>query len=70
MYDFEIYEVGPRDGLQSKDTIISTAHKVELIEQIAMSGIRKIEVGSLVHPEKVPQKEDSAVLYTQLPPMQ
>jgi len=70
MYDFEIYEVGPRDGLQSKDTIISTAHKVELIEQIAMSGIRKIEVGSLVHPEKVPNMADSDVLFKQLPHLQ
>tara|TARA_R100000455_G_scaffold7203_1_gene2881 strand:+ start:829 stop:1686 length:858 start_codon:yes stop_codon:yes gene_type:complete len=70
VYDFEIYEVGPRDGLQSKDTIISTAHKVELIEQIAMSGIRKIEVGSLVHPEKVPNMADSDVLFKQLPHLQ
>ena len=68
--DFEIYEVGPRDGLQSHDTITPTAVKVELIEEIAMSGIRKIEVGSLVHPEKVPNMADSDILFKQLPHLQ
>jgi len=68
--DFEIYEVGPRDGLQSHDTITPTAVKVELIEEIAMSGIRKIEIGSLVHPEKVPNMADSDVLFKQLPHLQ
>ena len=33
--DFSIYEVGPRDGLQSTDTITPTFKKVELIEEIA-----------------------------------
>lgn len=68
--DFEIYEVGPRDGLQSHDTITPTAVKVELIEEIAMSGIRKIEVGSLVHPDKVPNMADSDILFKQLPHLQ
>ena len=70
MNDFEIYEVGPRDGLQSHDTITPTAVKVELIEEIAMSGIRNIEVGSLVHPEKVPNMADSDILFKQLPHLQ
>ena len=70
MYDFEIYEVGPRDGLQSHDTITPTAVKVELIEEIAMSGIRNIEVGSLVNPEKVPNMADSDILFKQLPHLQ
>ena len=70
MTDFTIYEVGPRDGLQSHDTITPTAVKVELIEEIAMSGIRNIEVGSLVHPEKVPNMADSDILFKQLPHLQ
>lgn len=68
--DFEIYEVGPRDGLQSRDTIVPTSTKVELIEEIANAGIRKIEVGSLVNPEKVPNMADSDVLFKQLPHLQ
>ena len=35
MTDFSIYEVGPRDGLQSADTITSTHDKVTLIRKIA-----------------------------------
>jgi hydroxymethylglutaryl-CoA lyase len=70
MTDFEIYEVGPRDGLQSRDTIVPTANKVQLIEEIANAGIRKIEVGSIVNPDKVPNMADSDVLFKQLPHLQ
>ena len=35
-----------------------------------MSGIRKIEVGSIVHPDKVPNMADSQLLYKQLPHLQ
>ena len=70
MTDFTIYEVGPRDGLQSRDTIVPTSTKVELIEEIANAGIRKIEVGSLVNPERVPNMADSDVLFKQLPHLQ
>ena len=57
--DFSIYEVGPRDGLQSSDTITPTFKKVQLIEKIAKAGIKHIEVGSMVHPDKVPNMADS-----------
>ena len=70
MTDFTIYEVGPRDGLQSRDTIVPTSTKVELIEEIANAGIRKIEIGSLVNPERVPNMADSDVLFKQLPHLQ
>ena len=34
MTDFSIYEVGPRDGLQSADTITPTHYKVEMIDEV------------------------------------
>ena len=66
MTDFSIYEVGPRDGLQSADTITPTHHKVEMIERISNVGITDIEVGAMVNPDKVPNMADSALVYTQV----
>ena len=63
MTDFSIYEVGPRDGLQSADTITPTMKKIELIEKIANTGITNIEVGSMVNPEKVPNMADSELVF-------
>lgn len=63
MTDFSIYEVGPRDGLQSADTIMPTASKVEMIERIAQAGIKNIEVGAMVNPDKVPNMADSAAVF-------
>jgi len=64
--DFSIYEVGPRDGLQSADTITPTLKKIELIEKIANAGISNIEVGSMVNPEKVPNMADSELVFNQV----
>ena len=64
--DYSIYEVGPRDGLQSVDTITATAHKVELINRIAEVGIRNIEVGAMVNPDRVPNMADSELVFTRV----
>ena len=64
--DFSIYEVGPRDGLQSSDTITPTFKKVQLIEEIANAGIKNIEVGSMVHPDKVPNMADGASVFSRV----
>ena len=66
MTDFSIYEVGPRDGLQSADTIMPTASKVEMIERLAQCGIRNVEVGAMVSPDKVPNMADSGKVYSQV----
>ena len=39
-----IREVGPRDGLQSEDVILTTDQKVRLITQLATTGLEFIEV--------------------------
>jgi hydroxymethylglutaryl-CoA lyase len=51
----QIIEVGPRDGLQNEKNILSTDLRVELIERLAKSGLKKIEVGSFVSPKWVQQ---------------
>ncbi|MFT5576642.1 MAG: hydroxymethylglutaryl-CoA lyase [Bermanella sp.] len=60
--DIEISEVGPRDGLQSIDTIMPTADKKNWITAEAASGVREIEVGSFVPAKVLPQLADTAEL--------
>ena len=55
----EMIEVGPRDGLQIDPLILPTATKIELIERLLASGLRRIEVTSFVNPRKVPQMADA-----------
>jgi hydroxymethylglutaryl-CoA lyase len=55
----EIVEVGPRDGLQSEPGVMPTATKVEFIERLIDSGLRRLEVTSFVNPKKVPQMADA-----------
>ena len=68
MSDFvEIFEVGPRDGLQNEKAVIPTDRKVALIDLLATSGLRDIEVGSFVSPRAVPQMAGTGELLAQLP---
>lgn len=56
----EIFEVGPRDGLQNESRPIPTAAKIALIDCLSGAGFRRIEVASFVSPKWVPQMADSA----------
>jgi len=58
--DILISEVGPRDGLQSIDTIMPLAAKKSWITALATSGLREIEVGSFVPANLLPQLADTA----------
>ena len=55
----EIREVGPRDGFQSEPETIATADKVALIDRLARTGVRRIEITSFVRPEVIPQLADA-----------
>ncbi|WP_127900219.1 hydroxymethylglutaryl-CoA lyase [Solirhodobacter olei] len=56
----EIFEVGPRDGLQNEARAIPAAAKIALIDRLSGAGFRRIEVASFVSPKWVPQMADSA----------
>jgi hydroxymethylglutaryl-CoA lyase len=58
--DVLISEVGPRDGLQSIQSIMPTAAKKAWIQAEAAAGVREIEVGSFVPPKLLPQLADTA----------
>ena len=51
-------EVGPRDGLQNEDPVPTDA-KVELIDALSGTGVRRIEAVSFVHPKAIPQMADA-----------
>ena len=70
MRDFvRIHEVGPRDGLQNEQAVISVARKVALIDLLSQSGLRDIEVGSFVSPKWVPQMADTDQVLARLTPV-
>ncbi|PRY91226.1 hydroxymethylglutaryl-CoA lyase [Donghicola tyrosinivorans] len=55
----EIFEVGPRDGLQNEPRPIPLEEKLALIDLLSQAGFRRIEVASFVSPKWVPQMADS-----------
>lgn len=55
----EIIEVGPRDGIQNEFNFIPTEKKIELINALSKTGIKRMEAVSFVHPKYVPQMKDA-----------
>ncbi|QIE44115.1 hydroxymethylglutaryl-CoA lyase [Pseudohalocynthiibacter aestuariivivens] len=56
----EIFEVGPRDGLQNEARDIPAAQKIALVDLLSGAGFSRIEVASFVSPKWVPQMASSA----------
>jgi hydroxymethylglutaryl-CoA lyase len=56
----EVFEVGPRDGLQNEARLISVADKIALVDVLSTAGFRRIEVASFVSPKWMPQMATSA----------
>ena len=53
-----VREVGPRDGLQN-EAPVPTEAKIELIDRLSGTGVRRIEAVSFVRPEAIPQMADA-----------
>jgi hydroxymethylglutaryl-CoA lyase len=58
-HDVLIREVGPRDGFQNEREVIPTDEKVRLIDMLARTGVRRLEVTSFVRAEVIPQLADA-----------
>jgi len=58
-----IHEVGLRDGLQMESQIVPTAQKIKWTEALIASGVDIIQLGSFVHPAKVPHMADTDALF-------
>lgn len=62
----DIHEEGPREGFQIEPGPIATADKVSLIEALAETGLRHIQVCSFVNPKLVPGWADAEDAITRL----
>ena len=58
----QIYEVGPRDGLQNESTVIPVETKKSMIEGLVDAGIQRVEITSFVNPRWIPALADHAEL--------
>ena len=58
----DVYEVGPRDGLQNELRTLSTSEKARLINALIAAGETRIEVTSFVSPKWIPQLADADAL--------
>ena len=63
MVEISIYEVGPRDGLQTIKKIVPTRMKRALIQALRGAGLRSIETVSFAHPLYVPQMADAEEVF-------
>jgi hydroxymethylglutaryl-CoA lyase len=61
-----IHEVGPRDGLQMEKQVVPIEKKEAWIRDLMAAGVDIVQVGSFVHPEKVPQMADTDELFRRL----
>ena len=61
-----VFEVGPRDGLQNEPLHLSLKEKIALIEGLSRSGLKDIEFGAFVRPDRVPQMANSDQLFEHL----
>lgn len=59
----EFREEGPREGFQIEKTIYPLEQRVELIDMLSDTGLRRIQVGSFVSPTYVPQMADTGELF-------
>ncbi|NTX06711.1 hydroxymethylglutaryl-CoA lyase [Myxococcus sp. CA040A] len=58
----DVYEVGPRDGLQNELRTLPTRDKARLIDALVTAGEKRIEVTSFVSPKWIPQLADAEEL--------
>jgi hydroxymethylglutaryl-CoA lyase len=61
-----IHEVGPRDGLQMERQVVPIDIREDWIRRVMDSGVDIVQVGSFVHPVKVPQMADTDELIRRL----
>jgi hydroxymethylglutaryl-CoA lyase len=63
-----IREVGPRDGFQNEPETIPTDEKVRLIDQLARTGLERLEVTSFVRADVIPQLADAEEVLDRIDP--
>jgi hydroxymethylglutaryl-CoA lyase len=64
----KVREVGPRDGFQNEPEVIATADKVRLIDLLARTGVKRLEVTSFVRADVIPQLADAGEVLAAIDP--
>ena len=62
----EVYEVGPRDGLQNEATVVPVEVKAEFVRRLLAAGLTTVELTSFVPARWVPQLADAEELLAAL----
>ncbi len=62
-----IEDVTLRDGLQGVERLFTVKEKLDVVMYLIKAGVKRIQVGSFVHPEKVPQMANTEALLQVLP---
>lgn len=62
----DVFEVITRDGFQIEPEFIPTEQKVQLINELSRTGVKKIEVSSFVSPKWVPQLRDAEEVFKRI----
>lgn len=57
-----------RDGLQNEKRPFTIDEKLEIVSALETAGVRRIQLGSFVHPKWVPQMTDTDALFEALTP--
>lgn len=61
-----LFEVGPRDGLQNEPRTVSLKNKIWFVSGLLSAGVKELELGSFVRPERVPQMADTELIYKKI----
>lgn len=61
-----VVEVGPRDGFQNEPNFIPTEHKIQIIDELSKTGLKRIEATSFVHPKAIPQLADASEIMARI----
>lgn len=64
--EFSVFDVGPRDGLQNEARPVTLAQKLALAQGLIDAGVRDLELGAFVRPDRVPQMADTDQIYRAL----
>jgi hydroxymethylglutaryl-CoA lyase len=63
MNEIVVHEVGLRDGLQMEKQVVPFEQKIAWIKNLIEARVDIIQIGSFVHPDKVPQMADTDKLF-------
>lgn len=62
----EFREEGPREGFQIEKRVYPIKQRIELIDMLSDTGLKRIQVGSFVSPKYVPQMADTGELFKRI----